>query len=228
MIIIEIISLFIIFVYLVPLLTRSNSPQLCIKPVGFKKVPKLFFKLAKIEKDDYENLDATEEKRFTKCYRKFEKVSSAWLTFLYSQRLIHVQLPAINKSYFFPIGKNEKEVVREKIGNLDEDTYVWFIVHRQKMGRFRSPVLTGYIKKDKEGLSFLKDEEKEIELLFEFPEALVEGGPFAKRLKNKYKLEETVVADYVKDELGYNRDVYCVDYKQEHKNGGIFDFLLTP
>lgn len=231
--VIETLGLFILLVYLPPLFIRPRSPQLRIRPEGFKKRPKLLLKLAKIEKGGNEDLDATEEKRFIKCYRKFENVSSAQLTFLYNQRLIHVQLPAINKSYFFPIDKHEKELIREKVGNLDDDIHVEFVLHRQKMGWFRSPILTGYIKKSKSGgIGFWENEEKDVEILFEFPEALATGGsPFAKRLENKYKLKKDVVVDFIpkpNDDLGYGRDIYLVDYKQEHENGGLFSFLLWP
>lgn len=225
--IIEIIGLFIFIGYILPFFIKTESHQLCISSSGFKKIPKLLLKLAKIEKDGnvtWEDLDKTEEKRLMKYYDRFRGVSYIWLTFLYNQNLIHLQLPTEHRSFFVPIDKHQKELIHESIGSLDEEIDVEFVVYRQTKGWFRSPVLIGYIKKGKKIL--LETEEKEIEILFEFPEVLVKRKFFTKLLESKFGLKKNEYADYWKNELGNEEGIYHLSYEQEHKNGGWFNFQI--
>lgn len=218
--ILVIICIFIFFRYLFP-----ESLQLGLRLDGFKKIPKLLLKLAKIEKKSdviWKDLDVVEQKRLKKYYDKLSEVSSIELTFLYNQNLIHILVPAQNRSYFFRIDQQPKELVHESIGSLNDDIDVVFVLHRQTRSWFRSPILTGYLKKGKK--LFLKDEEKEIDILFEFPEVLVKKRFFTKRLERKYGLTKISVGDAMVDELGYNEDIYYTYYDQEHKNGGCFNF----
>ncbi len=223
--IIEIIGLFIFLGWVLPLFIKTESCQLSIFLPGFQKIPKLLLKLAKIEKDGevtWGDLDKTEEKRLMKYNDKLMSVSYIWLTFLYNQNLIHLQLPTENRSFFIPIDKHQKELIHENIGSLDEDIDVEFVVYRQTKSWFRSPVLIGYLKKGKKIL--LETEEKEIEILFEFPETLVKRKFFTKVLENKYKLKKNTFTESIKDDLGHYGWINHISYDQEHKNGGLFNF----
>ena len=72
----------------------------------------------------------------------------------------------------------------------------------------------------------LKNEEKEIEVLFEFPENLVKNPFYEETLMNIYKIKKDVIADYHKNELGDDEDLYCVNYEQRERDG--IDFRIYP
>ncbi len=216
-----------LLIYLWQSFFKVPSYQLTIRSSGLKKIPKLILNLAKVEKDGdvtWKDLNKTEKERVIKYYEKFQNVSCTNLTFLYSQSLVHIQLT--DKSYFFPLDKNQNELVNEEIGKID-DEIVEFVLYRRPAGRwFKSPTLIGYLKKDREFLHDNKD--KKAEVLFEFPEALVKRTFFTEGLEDKFKLKKVSdVGGGGKNELGdIEPDWLFTSYDQEHHNGSNFNFLI--
>lgn len=205
---------------------KVPSYQVRITPAGLRKIPKLLLKLAKIEKDGnvtWQDLNKIEEETMIKYYKRFEDVTSTNLTYLFNQNLVHIQLT--DKSYFFPLDKNQNELVNEEIGRIDEEI-VEFVLYRSPCGWLKSPTLIGYLKKDREFLHDNKD--KEAEVLFEFPEALVKRTFFTEGLENKFKLKKNSdVAGGGKNELGdIEPDWLFTSYDQEHQSGSNFNFLM--
>lgn len=205
---------------------KVPSYQIRISPSGLRKIPKLLLRLAKVEKGGdvtWKDLSKTEKERVIKYYEKLQDVSSTNLTFLYSQNLVHIQLT--DKSYFFPLDKNQNYLVREEIGRIDEEI-VEFVLYRRPGGWFKSSTLIGYLKKDREFLHDNKD--KEVQVLFEFPEALVKRSFFTQGLENTSKLKKlSDVVEGHKNELGYDQSYFLfTSYDQEHQSGSNFNFLI--
>lgn len=222
------IGIIILFVYFWDKIFSSSSKQFTISCWGYKKIPKLILKIAGIHSDkkdiSWKDLDKSEEQKVLKITEKFENVAFRKLTFLYNQNLIHVS--SQSGAYFFPIDKENKNVVYEEVARFDENKYLTFVIHRRKRGFFRSPVLIGYLKVDYDVHPPKKDEE-EIEILFEFPESLVSRTFFTGSLEKEFSLKKDVVADYIqRNELGDPEGIYYTNYDQEDKYPCNFHFQI--
>ena len=226
--IVEIFGVLVLLIFISRTFFRESSHQLLIKVGGFSKLPKLLLLLAKINKKDSVALGELSKEEYNKILKfseKLESVASARLTFLYSQSLINVQSKESN--WFFAIdAKGGRELITETIGKLDDGTNVEYVLYRRKGNWFKTPVLIGYLHKVNEIPMPLKNEEKEIEVLFEFPENLVKNPFYEETLMNIYKIKKDVIADYHKNELGDDEDLYCVNYEQRERDG--IDFRIYP
>lgn len=208
---------------------KVPSYQLQIGGCGFRKIPKLLLKLAKIVKDRevaFPDLDKSENEKVMKYYEKLYDVASAHLTFLYNQNLIHIQL--IDKSYFYPLDKNQNELVREEVGRIDKETTVDFVLYRKTGGWFNSPILIGYLTKNWDFSYKHTGADRQSEILYEFPEALVRRTFFTKGLESEFNLKKlSDVVDGGKTELGYEEPYWgFTSYGQEHRNGANTNFLI--
>lgn len=151
--------------------------------------------------------------------------SSLRLTFLYNQNLIHVQEDT--RSWFFPMDKGLTDIIREEIGRIDKGIYVEFVVHRRTGGWLRTPVIIGYLRKQRD-IGLLENEENEMEILFEFPEAIIHGNFFNKRYISKYDLKEFTDLSYGKNDFGNDEGFSIRTYDQRYKNGSRFYFQVEP
>lgn len=208
---------------------KVPSYQIRISPSGLRKIPKLLLKLAKIEKDGnvtWQDLNKTEEVTMIKYYKRFEDVTSTNLTYLYNQNLVHIQLS--DKSYFFPLDKNQNYLIHEEIGELEKDTVVDFVLYRKITGWLKSPVLVGYLRKAHKYGFPSEYKESEVEVVFEFPEALIKRSFFTQGLENKFKLKkDSDIVEGHKNELGHDQSYFLfTSYDQEHQNGSNFNFLI--
>jgi|GEM_PF-4988649 hypothetical protein len=206
-------------------LMSMASDQINISQLGSIRVPKLFLKLANISKYEkeeilYKDLGKSEIKKIDEIVEKFHKVSNITLTYLRHQNLIHVS--SGTKSSFFQTDKWYKTLYSEEIMRQDEDNYLAFGIYRRKGGISKSPVLVGYLKMENEiGVN----EKNEYEVVFEFPEKLINKGFLTGTLEKKFDLKKEVIADYWdKNEFGDPDEIYYTIYNQEGKYPVNFQF----
>lgn len=202
-----------------------SSHQLWIRPFGFEKMPKLLLELAGIEKTkdaSWQSLNNSDKKKVVKYYEKLRDVASIQLTFLYLQNLVHIQ---VENSYFFPLDKSQNFLVQKEIGKIGKNI-VEFVLYRKHVGFLKSPILVGYLKKERE-FALGDDENKDIEILFEFPEALIAKAFFTKHFENKFKLKKDsdILGGY-KNDLGEEEPHGTFTaYDQEYSSGCHFNFV---
>lgn len=205
---------------------KKPSRQLWIRPWGFNKIPKLVLELAKVKQGNdvtYKDLSGDDKEKISKVQEKLDDILSIRLTFLDRDNLIHIQ--QTNRSYFFATDKTQRELVREELGKLDKDIHVEFVLTRRKLGRFSSSVLVGYL--IKKGEFFSPKDKEETEILFEFPESLINASFFTEGSAKRFGLKKFSDADMHKNELGDEEGFYVVTYDLEGKKVNI-KFQLEP
>lgn len=226
--ILEIFGVIVLFNLISNYFFRESSHQLSIDGYLYQRFPKLLLELAKINKGgdfSFGDLSKEEGKRLRKYTDKLNNCASVRLTFLYLQNLIHVQSEELN--WFFAIDSNGGgNLVQETIGKIDDKTDVEFVLYRRKGNLFKSPVLVGYLHRVNE-YGLLKDEDKKVEVLFEFPENLITSIFLRKILMSIYKIKkDDIFVGPSKNELGDDNTIYCINYKQERDGDGGFEFRV--
>jgi hypothetical protein len=112
----------------------------------------------------------------------------------------------------FQTDKWYKTIYLEEVMRLDEDNYLAFGIYRRKGTFFKSPVLVGYIKMVNE----ISIDDSSQEVVFEFPEKLINKCFFTGYLEKQFSLKKDVVADYLdKNEFGDSDEIYYTIYDQE-------------
>lgn len=188
---------------------------------SFNKIPKLILKLCGIDsKKDltYDDLTKEQKKKVSKYQEKLRTISSCFLTFLDSQKLIHVERG--DRSYFMHTDHADKSLINMELGKNAKGEVVNFILYRKSRSLFKSSVLVGY-------LLFEAKKGQETEIVFKFPEDLVRRIFFVKGLVKEFGLEEDVVADYIgKNEMDDEETIYVSTYEQKNLSGCEYDFWV--
>lgn len=217
------VGLIVFIFYLAQRFLRPESKQIYISYAGSRSLPKLVLKVAginKIKATKLEKLSSVDKRKVKVILERLRSITWANLTFIDSQNLVHVRLQ--DKDYFLPLDREDNDLVTERLGLVGKEVLVEFTLHRRKQGWLKSPLLTGYLVSS----YGLKPGEKELEILYEFPEDLITRLFFIGSLKKRYNLQEDGIADYHTNDLGDGEGVYHKAYDQEHRNGSNFRFQV--
>lgn len=221
--VLSLVGLILFISYLVQRFLRPESKQVYISYAGSKALPKLVLKIAGVninKSRSWEKLSSDEKKRVKDVLEKLRLITWAHLTFLSSQNLIHVRLQ--DRSYFLPLDHQDNDFVTEELGTIGKDTPVQFVLNRRKRGMFKSPILTGYLATSQE----FREGKKEVEILYEFPEDLINKSFFTNGMKESFNLEEDTIADYHTNDLGDGEGIHHQAYDQKHNSGSMFRFQV--
>lgn len=242
----DLLRIVILFVILSPIIypiiqniIAAHSSRLGIWRTG-GRIPFLIQKLAGISnpiagKFYYQDFSKEDQVKVKEVFSLFEeKVSQIVLTFLYNQNLVFVS--AKGKAEFIPLDKYNCYLLWENIGTLSNKDKVIFKIERKSRGLSGSAILTGYLVVQPETFSEKTElEENKPEVLFEFPEVLINYHGFLwrfilrlKSLESKYFLEREVywTDGGYKDDFGKLTYTESIDYRQKENKDFGFQFSI--